>query len=61
MKAGGGGLLLGKEGGGGGAADTRRDRDVPMATGTTAVGGEVGGGASHSGPQCPNLSYRSLD
>lgn len=37
MGAGGGGLLLGKEGGGGGAADTRGARDVPMATGATAI------------------------
>lgn len=46
MRARGGGLLLGKEGAGGGAVDTRRARDVPMATEPLLLGGEVGGGAS---------------
>ena len=51
MRARGGGLLLGKEGAGGGAVDTRRARDVPMATEPLLLGGEVGGGASAG--SCP--------
>lgn len=70
MRAGGGGLLLGKEGGGGGATDTRRVRDVPMATGATASKMKweeepllalFPEEASHSGPQCPHLSSWGLD